>query len=192
VKECQSDEGWQNFMKSSFEPWMLAAAKNDVRAKRLLEVKPLFSAVDKIDKSSFEMKVVLLTLQSCSSFRNSSQLHACRLGCLFDCNVSARGFSFPVCVVMCLAKLAEEIRGIFWPKAVWEATHGKELPKSEQIVMDKMVGALLPKVPGQALPIGCFKVYNNREHGVTRTDRVADSDSCFLGESQIAQNFAGT
>ncbi len=54
-------------------------------------------------------------------------------------------------------------------------------------------GVKQPKVPGQCVPIGVIKMYNEISDKAVKTDEIGDSDKaqCKLFEGQLEQNYKG-
>ena len=71
----------------------------------------------------------------------------------------------------------EEVRGVFWPCAIYHKTFGRLLHPHEIKTVRGQQGAILPEKPGEVLPIGVFRLFNSHTEGVERRDTLEDSSS---------------
>ncbi len=65
---------------------------------------------------------------------------------------------------------AKEVRGVFWPRAIWDEFHGKSVKSEDLTSFRGAPGVLQPKVPGQILPIGVVKLHKTMQEKVEQRD----------------------
>ena len=71
--------------------------------------------------------------------------------------------------------MTEEL-GVLWPTAIFEQHFKKSLHPEEMRTIKGRTGAILPRVPGEALPPGVFVLSNSSVDGAERRDVLEDTD----------------
>lgn len=70
-----------------------------------------------------------------------------------------------------------EVRGVFWPKSVYELFWKKQLHPTEVQNIRGMDGVVMAKDPSQVLPLGVFELFNDTKDYARETTDLESSDA---------------
>lgn len=77
--------------------------------------------------------------------------------------------------------LMREVRGVFWPRALYESNFQKTLHPQDMVNLRQMDGIILPRNPSEPLPIGTFELFNDDFEFAEKRDTIHDSGSAKIG-----------
>ena len=93
----------------------------------------------------------------------------------------------------CLSKVCtdglvmQEVMGIMWPKAIFESVKKQIVHPDDLQTIRGIAGVVLPEVPGEILPRGVFRIFNESKDLAERRDLIESSNNAAskLLEGQI-------